>query len=359
MSLDATSTRHGLPPNTWEMVMSNLKVFGVAARVMAWVLASCLAITLATVPASAQALKEVKFSTEFAPHGFHAPFYLAKEKGWFKEAGIDLKLIDGRGSASVINLIGANQVDIGFVNLAATMIAQTKGVPVVVVGSILRRNTNGLILKKGTDIHKPADLKGKTVIHLVTTIEAQLLSGYLATAGMTLNDVKLLGADATAKVASVLSGKGDAATGPVPYYRGLLQGKSEIDTIAFADAGQQLLDFGIVTSPKMIKEQPALVAAFMQVVSRAFEYTRADNHVEEAVKAMIAQRLEAGIDYQTAINMFNSHIAFAMSPSTEGKPIGFVSKADVEASIKTLKDTGIIQGELKADAVFDPQFAPK
>lgn len=339
--------------------MSHLRIRGRVARFTAWLAGCCLAAVAIAAPASAQALKEVKFSTEFAPHGFHAPFYLAREKGWFKDAGIDLKLLDGRGSSATINLVGANQVDIAFVNLAATMIAQSKGVPVVAVGSILRRNTIGLILKKGSGITKPADLKGKTILHLVTTIEAQLLGGYLATAGMSLNDVKLLGVDASAKVASVLSGKGDAATGPVPYYLGLLKGKSEIDTLLFADAGQQLLDFGIVTSPRMIKEQPALVAALMQVVSRAYEYTRQGNNVEEAVKAMIAQRPEAGLDYQTAINMFNSHIAFAMSPATEGKPLGFIAKEDVEGTIKTLKDTGIVQGDIKADSVFDPRFAPK
>ncbi|HMN79952.1 MAG TPA: ABC transporter substrate-binding protein [Burkholderiaceae bacterium] len=313
----------------------------------------------AGAPSYAQALRELKFSTEFAPHGFHAPFYLARQKGWFKDAGIDLKVLDGRGSAATVNLIGANQVGIGFVNLAAAMIAQSKGVPVVIVGSVLRRNTNGLILKKGTDIRRPADLKGKTILHLMTTIESQLLSGYLASAGMSLNDVKLLGVDATAKVPSVLSGKGDAATGPVPYYLGLLKGKSEIETMAFADAGQQLLDFGIVTSPRMVKEHPELVRAFVQITSRAFEYTRRDNNVEEAVKEMISQRPEAGLDYQTAINMFNSHIAFAMSPSTEGRPIGIVTRQDVEATIKTLRSTGIIQGDLNPDSIVDTRFEPK
>ena len=270
--------------------MSDMCGFGRTLRASFWLLLCCFAFGHLAAPVSAQELKEVKFSTEFAPHGFHAPLYLAREKGWFKDAGIDLKLIDGRGSAVTINLVGANQVDIALVNLSAAIIAQSKGVPVTVVGSILRRNTNGLILKKGSDIHKPADLKGKTVLHLMTTIEAPLLGGYLASAGMSLDDVKLLGVDATAKVASVLSGKGDAATGPVPYYRGLLKGKSEIDTILFADSGQQLLDFGIVVSPKMLKEQPNLISAFMQVVSKAYEYTRRDNNVQEAVKDMIAQR---------------------------------------------------------------------
>jgi NitT/TauT family transport system substrate-binding protein len=341
------------------MVMPDFSVPRAVFRAAQRFLGVSLAIAGVVSAASAADLKELKFSTEFSPHGFHAPFYLAKEKGWFKDAGIDLKLLDGRGSAVTVNLVAANQVDIAFVNLTAAMIAQSKGVPVVVVGSILRRNTNGLIMKKGADIHKPADLKGKTIVHLMTTIESQLLGGYLATAGMTLDDVKLLGADASAKVPSVLSGKGDAATGPVPYYQGLLKGKSEIDTLLFADAGQQLLDFGIVTSPKMIKEQPELVGAFMQVVSRAYEYTRRDNNVEEAVKDMIAARPEAGLDYQTSINMFQSHIAFADSPSTAGKPIGVISRDDVEASLKTLKSTGIMQGDLKADDVFDPRFMPK
>jgi len=109
----------------------------------------------------------------------------------------------------------------------------------------------------------------------------------------------------------------------------------------------------------MLKEQPNLISAFMQVVSKAYEYTRRDNNVQEAVKDMIAQRPEAALDFQTAINMFNSHIAFSDSRATEGKPIGFIAKEDVEGTIKTLKQTGIIKNDVNPDTVFDPRFMPK
>ena len=49
----------------------------------------------------------MNFILDWSPHGMHAPFFLAAEKGWFKEAGLDVTFQDGRGSASTVNLVGA------------------------------------------------------------------------------------------------------------------------------------------------------------------------------------------------------------------------------------------------------------
>lgn len=324
---------------------------------------ACLAVAATALviatPAMGQPLEKVEFMTEWAPHGFHAPLYLAMQKGWFKEAGIDLNLKDGRGSGATINLVGAGQVDIGFVNLSAAAIARSKGVPVKAVASILRKNTNGLIMKKGTGITTPQQLKGKTILYATTTIEAQALDGYLATAGMTRNDVKLLGVDSQSKVASVLSGRGDAAVGPIPFYVGLLKGKpEEMDTVLFHDAGNKMMDFGLVVQDRMIAARPGVISAFVKVVSRAYDYTQQGDHVNEAVQAMIALRPTANIDPATAVNMFQSHAAHIPSAATAGKPTGFLAAQDMRDTVQTLKDIKVIEGELNADDTYTTAFNP-
>ncbi len=322
-------------------------------------LAAAVLMSVASAPAMAQTLEKVEFMTEWAPHGFHAPLYLAIQKGWFKDAGLEVNLKDGRGSGATINLVGAGQVDIGFVNLSAAAIARSKGVPVKAVASILRKNTNGLIMKKGTGVTSPQQLKGKTILYATTTIEAQALDGYLATAGMTRDDVKLLGVDSQSKVASVLSGKGDAAIGPIPFYVGLLTGKPEgVDTVLFNDAGNKMVDFGLVAQDSTITARPKVIAAFVKVVSRAFDYTLQGNNVDEAVKAMIALRPTANIDPVTAVNMFKSHAAHIPSPATAGKPTGFLAAQDMRDTVKTLKDIKVIEGDLNADDTYTTAFNP-
>lgn len=314
---------------------------------------------IATTSATAQPLEKVEFMTEWAPHGFHAPLYLAIQKGWFKEAGIEVNLKDGRGSGATINLVGAGQVDIGFVNLSAAAIARSKGVPVKAVASILRKNTNGLIMKKGTGITSPQQLKGKTILYATTTIEAQALDGYLASAGMTRNDVKLLGVDSQSKVASVLSGRGDAAVGPIPFYLGLLAGKQEgVDAVLFHDAGNRMMDFGLVAHDKTIASRPKVVAAFVKVVARAYDYTLQGNNIDESVKAMIALRPTANIEHVTAVNMFKSHAEHIPSAATAGKPTGFIASQDMRDTVKTLKDIKVIEGDLNPEDTYTTAFNP-
>ncbi len=313
----------------------------------------------ASLPARAQTLEKLQFMTEFAPHGFHAPFYLAIQNGWFKEAGIDLDLKDGRGTAATINLVGAGQVEVGFVNLSGAVIARSKGVPVKAIASILHKGTNGLIMKPGTGIRTPQQMRGKTVLYGTTTIEAQLLDGYLATAGMTREDVKMLGVDSASKVAGVLGGKGDVAIGPVPYYLGLLEGKPEhVETVLFDDAGIHLLDFGLVAQDSTITARPKVLASFVKVVSRAYDYTRTGNNVDEAVKAMITLRPNANIDPVTAVNMFKSHALHIPSPATVGKPVGFLVPQEMRETVKTLKDIKVIEAGLNPEETYTISFNP-
>lgn len=322
-------------------------------------LAAAIMFFAVSAPGMAQSLEKIEFMTDWAPHGFQAPIYLAVQKGWFKEAGLDVNIKDGRGSGATINLVGAGQADIGIANLSAVAIARSKGVPVKAIGTLLRKNTNGLIMKKGAGIRSPQDLRGKTVLYGTTTNEANALDGYLATAGMTRNDVKLLGVDAQSKVASVLSGRGDAAVGPVPFYLGLLQGKPEgVDAVLFYDAGIKMMDYGLIAEDSTIASRPKALAAFVKVVSRAYDYTFEGNNVEEAVKAMIALRPSANIDPVVAVNMFNAHVPYYASPATAGKPTGFLAAQDMRDTVKTLKDIKLIETDLNPDDTYTTSFNP-
>jgi NitT/TauT family transport system substrate-binding protein len=328
---------------------SGLVVFGVslAATVLGW-----------NAAMAQQATQDLLLTTEFMPHGFHAPFYLAQEKGWFKEAGINLTIRDGKGTANTINLVGAGQSDVGFTSLGAMTIAKAKGVPVTAVASILHRNIYGLILRKGIGLSRPTDFRGKEVLYNTSSIEAQAFEGFLAEAGMSLSEVKMLGVDSSAKVSSVLSGKGDAAVGPVPYYLGLLAGKNEIDTVLFADHGERMLDFGLIANESTITKKAAVLKAFVAVVSRAYQYTL-DGHVDEAVNAMIELRPDARLDHDMSVAMFQSHAMFINSPSSEGKPIGFMSTEDWNDTLATLKRLHLIPANTSGDGMYTREYSPQ
>src|SRR5688500_12599482 len=83
------------------------------------------AASLAAAPALAQT--KVDFILNWVPGGDHAPFYYAKKMGWYKDAGIDLNIEPGRGSAPAVQKVGAGANQMGIADLANALVGRSKG----------------------------------------------------------------------------------------------------------------------------------------------------------------------------------------------------------------------------------------
>lgn len=294
---------------------------------------------------------------EFTPQGFHAPFYYARQKGWFNEAGIDLEIKDGKGSGVTINLVGAGQSDLGFTPGSAQAIARAKGVPVKTIATILHRTAYGLIVGKGAGLSRPEHFKGKQIVYTTGAIEGQLTEAFLAKGGLKKGDYKLLGVDAGSKIAAVISGTSDAACAPVPFYTGLLKGKQEIDSVLYSDFGMKMIDIGIITNETVIKEKGPVLKRFVEVMSRAYTEV-ARGKQEEAAAAMRAARPDGTIDAPSLANMFNAYIPLVESEDSKGKAIGYISKTGWVDTIDTLEGLGLVAKGTKPEDMYDLAFMP-
>src|SRR6188768_4503598 len=106
-------------------------------RAMTAVSAALIWAALA-VPASAA--DKVTLMLNWYVYGEHAPFYYGKEKGYFKDAGIDLEIQEGRGSGTVTQVVAAKTAQFGYVDVPTMMRAAVKGAPVQAVGVALLTN---------------------------------------------------------------------------------------------------------------------------------------------------------------------------------------------------------------------------
>ncbi len=99
-----------------------------------------LALTLlggAWLSAPAQAQQEkLSVRLDFSPWGVQAALHLAQDKGWFKEAGLDVDIQDGRGSGNTLQLVNAKQVDVGQVQLGLLPQARANGATVKTVNGV-------------------------------------------------------------------------------------------------------------------------------------------------------------------------------------------------------------------------------
>ena len=92
-------------------------------------------------PAHAQApkLTDVTFSLDFIVLGRHAPFYVAIEKGFFKEEGLNVNIIQAKGTAQAIQNVESGLAQIGFTDVASLVVARAEGSTVKVVSVLYQK----------------------------------------------------------------------------------------------------------------------------------------------------------------------------------------------------------------------------
>src|SRR5215831_5408973 len=81
-------------------------------------------------------LEKITFLLDFTPYGKHAPFFVALEKGFWKDAGFDVTIVKGEGSATTISSYAAGTVDFAFSDTPTLILARSKGALVKVAAII-------------------------------------------------------------------------------------------------------------------------------------------------------------------------------------------------------------------------------
>src|SRR5262249_23839905 len=92
-------------------------------------------IRLAHAP-TGRPLEKITFLLDFTPYGKHAPFFAALDKGFWKDAGFDVTIVKGEGSATTISSYAAGAVDFAFSDTPTLILARSKGALVKVAGVI-------------------------------------------------------------------------------------------------------------------------------------------------------------------------------------------------------------------------------
>src|SRR6516164_9026608 len=136
------------------------------------------------------------------------PIQLAKGKGYFAAAGLDVSYAVARGGVDVAKQVGAGNAPIGGIVADAPIMVRGNGVPIRIVAVFGGKGFMQLVVRTDSGIEGPADLKGKTITVMSyqdTTFYALL--GLLASAGLTQSDVDIQAAGPVGVWQLVASGK--------------------------------------------------------------------------------------------------------------------------------------------------------
>ncbi len=142
----------------------------------------------------------------------HAPLYVALEKGFFKDRGLEVELIAPSNPSDPAKLVAAGKADIAVSYQHQHQMQVDQGLPLVRIATLIATPLNSLVVLADGPIKTIADLKGKTIGYSVGGFETVLLKVMLARAGLTLDDVKLVNVNFSLSPA-LFTGQADATIG--------------------------------------------------------------------------------------------------------------------------------------------------
>jgi NitT/TauT family transport system substrate-binding protein len=204
------------------------------------------------------------------------PIQIAKGKGYFAQAGLDVSYAVGRGGVDVAKEVGAGNVPLGGIVADAPIIVRQNGVPVKMVAVFGGKGFMQLVVRADSGIEKPADLKGKTITVMSyqdTTFYALL--GLLASAGLTKDDVDIQSAGPVGVWQMVATGKSVGMAG-VPDWIPAVEAAGVAVKVLPTDEFFPHMAQAIAASDQIIKDKPGLVRAFVQAALHGMKDIMAD-----------------------------------------------------------------------------------
>ncbi len=305
------------------------------------VMAATALVALAATSAHAAGDK-LLVRMDFSAWGMHAAMHLAKQKGWFQEAGLDVEIQDGTGTINTLQLLAAGQADIGQVQLGTMAIAKENGLDLMSIAGFARKGDLAVLVDEKLDVKSAADLVGKKLVCFTTSPWAPFIDPYLKANNVPKSKANIVMVTPSALISTYASGNSDGFLSQAPFGQPMVAKVRPAKVLLLADAGINFPSYGLVTTPKKLSERGAAIKKFTQVQVKAWEYIYA-GHEDEAVAAIVAQRPNAKLDPQILKSQIVAYRQFFESPTQKAAPIGKQNDADWVAAIQSMERAGAIK----------------
>ena len=314
---------------------------------MAMTLAGC---ANAAVP-TGQAITRIRLPMGYIANVQYAPFYIAVDKGYFKEEGIDIDF-DYRYETDGMKLVGAGELPFAVVSGEQVPIARAQGLPVVYVMQWWQKFSVAVASLANKNIKTPADLKGKSV-GLPGFFGASYIGwrALLDKAGLKESDVKTQDIGFT-QVAALQQGKVDAAVVYVNNEPIQLQAAGlDVNVIPVSDYAA-LVANGLITNEKTIKENPQLVRGMVRALMRGVQDAIADPEMAFKTSTKFVEGL--GSDPQK--DAIQKQVLAETIKLWQGGAIGRSDAAAWDSTQQVLINMGLLKEKIDSSKLFTNQF---
>lgn len=312
------------------------------------------AATLTAMSTMAMAAEKVTYlfpAPDFLPA--FAPFQLAKGKGYFEEAGLDVTFQVGKGGADVATQVAVGNADMGGGIGDTPIIVRANGLDIRGVALLGGRGLTQLAWRADSGISGPADLAGKSigVLSFQDTTYYNLL-GVLASAGLTKADADIQAVGPGGIIQLSISGDLDAMSG-VPEWIAAVEGAGVEMQQMPVDSVFPAMAQAIIASDTMIAEKPEVIEGFVGAVIRAIGDINDDAAQAAADYTQIVPQHQGKEAQIEAIMRAYSTLVY---PEGENQPLGSFDPDRIAEVQQFYLDNEIVRTDVPVEDLYTNDF---
>ena len=319
-------------------------------------LSACSGENNASKSGEGDKLEKVTLVLDYTPNTNHTGIYLAKEKGYYKDQGIDLEIIQPSDSDSV-TLVASDKAQFGVSYQEDVTYALTREkdpLPVKAIATIIQHNTSGFAAPVEKNIKTAKDFEGKTYGGWGSPSEEAIIKLAMEKQGADFNKLKRvdIGKDdyftATKKNID-FAWIFDAWTGVEARLKNV-----KLDYIPIKDIDPALDYYTpiLITNNKTIKENPELVKKFMAATSKGYEEAIKDPSGAADILSKAVPELDKGL-------VKASQEYLAKLYKDDAQKWGQMKAEVWKNYAKFMQDNGLIKKALNVDEAFTNEFLPE
>lgn len=307
----------------------------------------------ATTDKKEKSLEKVSVVLDWTPNTNHTGLYVAKEKGYFEQEGLDVEIVKP-GETGADQLVASGKSEFGVGYQEGITQARIQGVPIVSIAAIIQHNTSGFASPVEKNIKTPKDFEGKTYGGWGSPVEKSVISSLMKKENADVNKVKIVNIGDTDFFTAV---KKDIDFAWIYYgWTGVeaeLRGE-KLNMVYLTDYSKNLDYYTpvLTTNETMISKKPEIVKAFVNAASKGYQF--AIKNPKEAADILI--KAEPDLDPE----LVKKSQEWLASKYQDDAPRWGEQKLEVwENYASWMYENGLLEKKLDAKKAFTNEFLPE
>ncbi len=305
---------------------------------------------------------KIPFTLDWKFEGPSAPFFNAIDKGYFKEAGLDVEISPGKGSLDAIPKVATGSFPLGFadINSLIKFLDQNPGAPVTAIMMIYDKPPFAVIGRKSLGIKSPADLPGSVLGAPPPDGAWAQFPSFAKANNLDMNKIKVEPVGFPTREPMLAEGKVASVTGySFSSFLNLVRlgvPEDDITTILMADHGLKLYGNAIIVNTDFASSNAKVVKSFLGAVGKGWK--DAVSNPSSAIDALVKRNPAA--DKNLEERRFNLALTGnVMTDYVINNGMGNIDKARFEAAIAQLSETYKYKTKPNAKLYFTDAYLPK